>query len=185
MSMCDHIVRLAAYNEAMNVKLYHAAAQLAPEALCADRGAFFGSLFATMNHLLVGDSIWLKRFSTHPACHRALDAIRERPAPTTLTEPLAPDLARLWALRQELDRTIHAWADQLTEADLNHVLRYGNTKGVVSRKRFSSLVMHFFNHQTHHRGQATTLLSQSGIDIGMTDLLMLIPNEPEAHPDPV
>ncbi len=181
--MCQHIVRMAAYNEAMNVKLYDAAAQLAPDALLADRRAFFGSLFATMNHLLVGDSIWLKRFSAHPACHLALDTIRGQPAPTTLTEPLAPDLAGLWTLRQELDRTIRAWTGQLTEADLDHVLLYGNTKGIVSRKRFSSLVMHFFNHQTHHRGQATTLLSQSGIDIGMTDLLMLIPNEPEAHGD--
>jgi len=179
MSMREHIVRMAAYNEVMNVKLYEAAAQLAPHDLFDDRKAFFGSLFATMNHLLVGDSIWLKRFSTHPACHPALDAIRQRQAPASLTAPLASDLPTLAALRRDLDRTIRAWADQLTDADLDHALCYSNTKGVVSRKRFSSLAMHFFNHQTHHRGQATTLLSQSGVDTGMTDLLMLIPNEPE------
>lgn len=39
-------------------------------------------------------------------------------------------------------------------------------KGVVSDKDFYSLVMHFFNHQTHHRGQVTTLLSQAGVDVG-------------------
>ena len=61
--------------------------------------------------------------------------------------------------------------------DLDHVLVYANTKGVAAQWNFFSLVMHFFNHQTHHRGQATTLLSQAGIDVGVTDLLMLIPND--------
>lgn len=50
-------------------------------------------------------------------------------------------------------------------------------KGVVSDKDFYSLVMHFFNHQTHHRGQVTTLLSQAGVDVGDTDLVVLIPSE--------
>lgn len=182
--MRDHIVRMAAYNEAMNVKLYDAAAQLVPHDLFDDRKAFFGSLFATLNHLLVGDTIWLMRFSTHPACHPALDVVRGQTAPTSLTAPLATDLPALAARRRNLDRTICAWSQQLSDADLDHVLCYANTKGIVSRKRFSSLVMHFFNHQTHHRGQASTLLTQSGVDIGVTDLLMLIPNEPEADPSP-
>ena len=56
-------------------------------------------------------------------------------------------------------------------------LQYTNTKGIVWRRNFASLVFHFFNHQTHHRGQATTLLSQAGQDVGVTDLLALIPNE--------
>ena len=177
MSMREHIVLMAAYNEAMNAKLYAAAAQLAPQDLFGERQAFFGSLFATMNHLVVGDTIWLKRFSIHPAQHSALGDIRARAMPTGLTTPMAADLAGLHAMRQQLDATICAWAAELTEADLEQILCYANTRGVVSRKRFSSLVMHLFNHQTHHRGQATTLLSQSGIDIGVTDLLMLIPNE--------
>jgi uncharacterized damage-inducible protein DinB len=57
------------------------------------------------------------------------------------------------------------------------VLRYQNTKGVPANRRFSSLLQHFFNHQTHHRGQVSTLLSQAGVDIGVTDLLALIPDE--------
>jgi uncharacterized damage-inducible protein DinB len=78
-----------------------------------------------------------------------------------------------------LDAVIKRWAASLTDDDLNHVLLYSNAKGVVAKRRFSSLVMHMFNHQTHHRGQATTLLSQAGQDVGLTDLLMLIPNEVE------
>lgn len=80
-------------------------------------------------------------------------------------------------LRRRLDQIIVAWAAALAPADLDHVLEYANMKGVVSRKRYSSLIMHFFNHQAHHRGQASTLLSQSGIDPGATDLLLLVPNE--------
>ncbi|KAB0326219.1 damage-inducible protein DinB [Janthinobacterium sp. BJB301] len=177
MSTCDHIVRMAAYNEVMNEKLYSAAGQLSQEELFADRKAFFGSLFGTMNHLVVADTIWLKRFCGHPARQPALDAIRAAAAPAALNQPQAEDLTGLLRLRHTLDQTIQRWAADLTPDDLEQPLGYANMKGMVSRKRYSSLIMHFFNHQTHHRGQATTLLSQSSIDIGATDLLMLIPNE--------
>jgi len=177
MSTCDHIGLMAAYNEAMNDKLYAAAARLPPAALFEDRKAFFGSLFATLNHVAVADTIWLKRFCSHPAHQAALDALRDGAAPAALTQPLATDLPGLLAVRRRLDGIIRQWAADLTPADLDHVLCYANTRGVVSNKRYASLILHFFNHQTHHRGQATTLLMQSGVDVGVTDLLMLIPNE--------
>lgn len=176
MIMCDEFRRMAAYNEFMNEKVYGLAAQLAPGDLYGDRKAYFGSLFATLNHLVVADSIWLKRFCALPARQPALDAIRAAPAPTALTAPLAPDLPGLLALRQRLDRTIVHGAAELNDAALDQAIVYANMQGVVSVKRYGSLVMHFFNHQTHHRGQATTLLAQSGIDTGVTDLLLLIPN---------
>lgn len=177
MSICDHIVLMSAYNETMNEKLYGLAAQLSPDDLFSDRHAFFGSLFGTLNHLLVADRIWLKRFCAHPARQPALDAVRDAPAPAMLNQLQANDLPGLLALRRSLDQTIRQWAADLTAADVEQVLSYANMKGVVSSKRYGSLIMHLFNHQTHHRGQATTLLSQSGLDIGVTDLLMLIPNE--------
>jgi uncharacterized damage-inducible protein DinB len=177
MSMSDQFVRMAAYNAFMNDKVYGLAAQLAPGDLYGDRKAYFGSLFATLNHLVAADSIWLKRFCAHPARQSALDAIRAAPAPTALAAPLAADLPGLLAVRQALDRTIVQWAAALDDTVLDQTITYANMKGVVSHKRYASLVMHFFNHQTHHRGQATTLLAQSGIDAGVTDLLLLIPNE--------
>jgi uncharacterized damage-inducible protein DinB len=177
MHLCDQIVQLSAYNAIMNERLYGMAAQLTHDDLFRDRQAFFGSVFATLNHLVAADGIWLKRFSTHPAPQPALDAIRAAPAPARLDQTLAPDLPALLTLRHRLDATIGRWAADLRESDLDQVLVYANMKGVVSRKRYGSLILHLFNHQTHHRGQVTTLLSQSGIDIGVTDLLMLIPNE--------
>ena len=174
MSERAHVVLLAEYNEWMNAKLYAAAATLPREALLADRGAFFGSIAGTLNHIVAGDTIWLRRFATQ---HAILQPLLDQPAPAGLDAIHSTDLPVLFAHRQWLDSLIRRWADTLSDADLDHALHYANTKGVVSDKRFGSVVLHFFNHQTHHRGQASTLLSQAGVDIGVTDLLMLIPNQ--------
>ena len=180
MSLCEHIVLMASYNEWMNAKLYEAAGRLSPQELAADRKAFFRSLLGTLNHIVVGDTIWLKRFAMHPAGHGALDPVRKLAMPSSLDQVLFADFPALSGRRKVLDDAINEWAASLTEDDLGQVLRYTNSKGVVGRRKFSSLVLHFFNHQTHHRGQATTLLRQAGQDVGVTDLLALIPNETEA-----
>lgn len=181
MSICNHIVLMASYNEWMNAKLYEAAGRLSQQELAADRNGFFGSLLGTLNHIVVGDTVWLKRFAMHPAGHIALDPVRKLAMPSSLDQVLFTDFAALSGHRKLLDKIIGEWAASLTEDDLGHVLQYTNTKGVVGRKKFSSLVLHFFNHQTHHRGQASTLLHQMGQDFGVTDLLALIPNEVEAN----
>ena len=69
---------------------------------------------------------------------------------------------------------INAWAAALTDADLSRELRYASLKGIASNKRLGNVLLHFFNHQTHHRGQATTLLHQAGQDVGLTDLIALM-----------
>jgi uncharacterized damage-inducible protein DinB len=178
--MRNHINLMASYNEWMNSRLYSAAATLSADELTQNKGAFFGSLLGTLNHLVVADRIWLRRFAAHPAGHIALNPVRELPEPQSPDEILYHDFGQLTAHRVMLDALIKAWAASLTEEDLDCSLRYSNMKGVVAIRRFSSLIMHFFNHQAHHRGQATTLLSQTGRDMGVTDLLMLIPNEVEA-----
>jgi uncharacterized damage-inducible protein DinB len=180
MTTTAHIVLMAAYNEWMNTRLYEAAERIPAEELAQDRDAFFGSIIGTLNHLVVTDTIWLKRFAAHPSNPKALDPVRALPQPMALNEIVFADLARLAQRRKVIDAAINAWAGALTQADLDHVLHYANTKGVKSQKRFSSLLTHFFNHQTHHRGQASTLLFQAGQDVGVTDLLALIPNEPQS-----
>jgi uncharacterized damage-inducible protein DinB len=174
--MRDLFILMASYNEWMNTKLYATANELSIEALHADKGAFFGCLFGTLNHIVVADRIWLQRFAEHPSGPGALAWVLQLPKPKSLDQRLFTDFSEMAEHRGKLDTTIKAWVGSLSDADLNHVLPYASSKGVV-RKRLSSLVQHFFNHQTHHRGQATTLLSQFGKDIGVTDLLALIPNE--------
>lgn len=176
MSRIQHVCLMAEYNQWMNAKLYEAAGRLPDAELNADKQAFFGSLFGTLNHIAAGDTIWLQRFASHPAAFAALAPVRQLAPPAGLSQLLFPDFDALRRYREWLDGVILGWAGTLAEADLDHVLRYKNTKGDAFGRNFFSLLMHFFNHQTHHRGQATTLLSQAGIDIGTTDLLMLIPN---------
>lgn len=176
MPSCVDIVLLARYNATMNRRLYHAAAQLSPEELRADRKAFFGSLLATMNHLIVGDTIWLSRFALHPSRFRALETLRGAPVPSSLTQSFGDGLPQLHGHRTRLDMIITALAEELRPPDLDQVLTYQNSRGLCFHKHFGSLLLHLFNHQTHHRGQASTLLTQAGVDIGVTDLLELIPD---------
>lgn len=170
-----HLRLLARYNAWMNARVYDAAAKLPAQALTADRGAFFGSIIGTLNHLVVADTIWLQRFATHPAQHAALEPLRKTAKPVALNQILFAELPALRAHRDRLDATISEWIAGLGETDLQHVLHYANTKGVPAQRHFGMLLIHFFNHQTHHRGQISTLLFQAGEDVGVTDLLALIP----------
>jgi uncharacterized damage-inducible protein DinB len=178
MNAAEHFVLLARYNADMNRRLYDAAAQLPEGELTADRKGFFGSLSGTLNHLLAGDTIWLKRFSTHPANFPALQATQALPQPGGLTHCFGEQLPALRAYREQLDTIISAFAPQPTAADLAHTFEYRSTRGDLYRKQFGPLLLHFFNHQTHHRGQASTLLTQAGVDIGVTDLLLWVPDIP-------
>lgn len=89
------------------------------------------------------------------------------------------DLDVLLTHRTRLDRIIEALAAELSDSDLGQPVLYTNARG-ANRKEFGALLLHFFNHQTHHRGQASTLLSQSGADIGVTDLVAWIPDHEQA-----
>ncbi|MEQ9397344.1 DinB family protein [Haliea sp.] len=177
MSLSDHFELLAIYNQWINSKFYEAAGHLSATELTTDRGAFFGSILGTMNHILVGDVIWLKRFATHPSCVTSLREVGDLPKPISLNQIVFDDFGRLSEHRAWLDQEIIDWIAELSDGDLDFILSYSNSKGVPANKRYSSLVLHFFNHQTHHRGQVSTLLSQAGVDIGVTDLLAQIPEE--------
>ena len=178
MSTPNHFRMMAEYNGCMNARLYEVAGKLSRDDFLRERGAFFGSVMGTLNHLVVTDTMWLKRFAVHPSNPPALEPIRALPQPTALNQVLFTELAELAPRRKLIDSAIKAWAEGLTQADLDHVLHYANSKGVKSQKRMSKLVTHLFNPQTHHRGQASTLLFQAGHDVGATDLLVLIQNEP-------
>ncbi|MET0981056.1 MAG: DinB family protein [Telluria sp.] len=170
----EDIVLLASYNAAMNTRLYAAAATLPKDVLSADRGAFFGSVLGTLNHIVAGDTIWLRRFMAHPSGLPSLEAMASIAAPASLAHIYSNDLDALLEHRVRLDAIIEALAAELSTSDLAQPLSYRNSRGEF-RKNFGALLLHLFNHQTHHRGQASTLLSQSGVDMGVTDLLEWIP----------
>ena len=177
MSLKQHFELMAEYNQWMNEKVYGAAGNLSNSALLEDRRSFFGSILGTLNHIVVADRIWLKRFAAQPAGAEVLSEISELPVPESLDQVIFENLNEWYSHRKWLDEKIIEWISGLADSDLDFVLSYQNTKGVPATKRFSFLIYHFFNHQTHHRGQVTTLLSQSGEDVGVTDLLAVIPNQ--------
>ena len=138
----------AGYNAWCNARLYDAAATVSDADYRADRGAFFKSLHGTLNHLLVGDRIWMQRFTGAGEIPPSLDAI------------LYEDFASLRAARQAEDARISGYVEGLTEADLAGNLRYRTVvRPADIEQPLAPALDHFFNHQTHHRGQAHTLLS--------------------------
>jgi uncharacterized damage-inducible protein DinB len=138
----------AGYNAWCNERLYDAAATLSDADYRADRGAFFKSLHGTLNHLLVADRIWMRRFTGVGQLPPALDAI------------LYDDFEALRAARRAQDTLIKRYIDRLSEADLLGTLRYRTvTNPQDIEQPLSPALDHFFNHQTHHRGQAHALLS--------------------------
>lgn len=170
---------MASYNALMNKKIYDSISNTSDNVLWEDKKAFFGSILGTLNHLMVGDLIWLNRFNQHPRYptgFKALEPLKDFPLPTKLTQILYVDKQSFSTDRQALDQIIIRFIEESDESDYSMDLSYRNTNNDTFHKSFSMLLQHLFNHQTHHRGQVTTLLSQMDIDIGETDLLMLIPN---------
>lgn len=168
---------LASYNRWMNEKVYGAASRLPHEELARDRGAFFRSILGTLNHIVVGDTLWLQRFAAHSRGYNQLAPVLDLATPLSLDTILFDQLPDLAARRAEIDNLIVAWVPDIVDGDLDRPLRYANTKGQQQSRNFHGLVTHFFNHQTHHRGQVTTLLTQTGVDVGVTDLLALVPEQ--------
>jgi uncharacterized damage-inducible protein DinB len=176
--LLGHYAVMARYNAWMNRKLYDAAAALTEADRRRDVGAFFGSLHGTLNHLVLTDRAWLVRFTNDPSLFQSLDGTT--PAFTgKLDQQLYDDFATLRREREKTDADILRWTSTLTDAALAAPIEYYS---VAYARRYEHplwwAVSHFFNHQTHHRGQATTLLVQLGQDPGTTDLADMLRNEP-------
>ena len=146
--MNQHFKMFAHYNAWANRRLFEAAAVLPAADYRADRGAFFGSVHGTLNHILVADRIWMKRFTGEGETYRRLDLI------------LFDDLGELRSARDAEDRRIIAYLDSLDDAALGGTLSYRtivNPTEIV--QPLAPTLAHFFNHQTHHRGQVHALLT--------------------------
>lgn len=177
MSLKQQFALMADYNAWMNVELYTLAAELDDATRRRDLGAFFGSIESTLNHILVADIMWLRRFAAHPANYTSLSSLADFPQPESLGGSLFDDFSLLQQSRKNMDALLVRFIDETDEQDFAVPLHYRNSKGMPFTKPFGPLLTHLFNHQTHHRGQATTLFNQLGVDVGVTDLLALIPNQ--------
>jgi uncharacterized damage-inducible protein DinB len=157
----EYAQTMASYNREMNLRVYTCCASLSDEVRKRDVGAFFKSIHGTLNHLLLGDRVWMGRFTAQPFSIQSL------------AQELYADFAELRAQRAQTDEHIVEWAQRLTAPHLASTLSYtpAASKATPRHLPLWFAVTHFFNHQAHHRGQVTTLLSQQGIDVGVTDLI--------------
>jgi uncharacterized damage-inducible protein DinB len=171
----DNYRFLAEYNRWFNDRLYAACEQLPDEERKRDRGAFFGSIHGTLNHLVWGDQLWLKRFAAQGVEFPTLGGeLLDLPEAAVHATVLHENWAALRAKREQLDAAIQAWVLEMPPGFPFQTMRYTNTRGVKREHPAWKALTHFFNHQTHHRGQVTTLLAQAGIDPGITDLIALV-----------
>jgi uncharacterized damage-inducible protein DinB len=157
----SHCTMFAAYNAWANRRLYDAAARLSDSDYRADRGAFFKSMHGTLNHLLAADRIWMKRFTGTGDPPDRLDAI------------LFEGLADLRAAREAEDARIVAYIAGLTEERLANSFQYRTISNPVDIEQpLAPALAHFFNHQTHHRGQAHGILTGLGRNAPSLDLIL-------------
>lgn len=178
MEALTHLRLMAGYNLRMNRQIYTAAATLTDQQLNQSMGAYFDSVSGTLNHILVGDLIWLHRFCQHSNHYLSLQALSELPKPAALNSVLYERFGALSAARTIVDEAILTWvSEELQASELSRPLHYHNSRGEAAGRNFGELICHFFNHQTHHRGQVSTLLHQLGLDVGVTDFLQDIPQE--------
>jgi uncharacterized damage-inducible protein DinB len=154
--------QLAQYNRWANRRFYDDAASLPDAERKRPIGLFFGSVHGTLNHLLVADSIWMRRMTG------------EGPQPERLNQILHEDFAELRAAREQADERILGFVTALDDAGYERVLEYQNSSGRTFQQKLGPALMHFFNHQTHHRGQAHAGLTILGIrEPASLDLLAL------------
>ena len=159
MITAEYCRMMAEYNGWMNDRLYLCCQDMEDAARKEDRGAFFGSIHGTLNHILFGDLAFMSRFTGEP-----------EKAPE-LGQELYSRFEDLRHARQDLDNRILNWSKELTPDWLEQNLTYISKVDNQSRTApHWALVTHMFNHATHHRGQITTLLSQLGLDMGSTDI---------------
>ncbi len=159
MSSAAYFRTLAAYNRWANRRLYKACAEISDDDYYDDTGAFFGSIHHTLNHILVGDRLWMGRLQNVDAHIDTLDQV------------LYTTFSDLFAARRAEDERIVAHMATVSDGDLRGHLVYQSMAGADQETRLDLVLGHFFNHQTHHRGQVHDMLSRAGEDPPPLDLI--------------
>lgn len=157
--MHNYFAMFAAYNRWANERLYATVAELDPADFVADRGAFFKSVHGTLNHILVADQIWMRRFTGNG------------PEPHSLDEILHDSFSGLQTARRAEDARIIGWIASLNETTIVRRISYTTMAGEAKQNDLIVLLGHLFNHQTHHRGQVHCLLTGFGKQVPPLDLV--------------
>jgi uncharacterized damage-inducible protein DinB len=151
-SLSSHFQLLARYNSAVNERVYAACAEITEEEYRRERTGSFASIHRLLNHILLADRIWMARFSDS-----------EMKGTPPLDTILFEHLVELRKARLAQDRSIENFMDTLDESFFNREFRYVNNAGLLCLDPAPLVLAHFFNHQTHHRGQIHVMLASAGV----------------------
>jgi uncharacterized damage-inducible protein DinB len=162
MTLTDHFRMLARYNRSANERLFSVCAALSDQEYRKARAGSFGSVHALLNHMLLGDRIWMERFEGGGGTTPPLNAI------------LFDDFGRLRSARAEEDKRIEKFFGELRDDFWSRSFRYINNQGREYVEDAPIAAAHFFNHQTHHRGQVHVMLSDAGLRPPSLDLHRII-----------
>lgn len=160
----DYVLMMARYNAWQNNQLRHIVKDMDMAELTLDRGAFFGSIFATLNHILFADRLWMARWCNDvPA-----------PAPDVVHTEFTPTIGVWDAERFRLDGRIRIWAQTLSNMDLREEVEWtSKAMGKTFVQPMGMCAVHVFNHQTHHRGQISQMLNAAGIAPPVSDVAFM------------
>lgn len=160
---------LAKYNQRANKRLYKSCAKLSDDERKKDRDAFFRSIHGTLNHIMIGDRIWLSRFQGETVPSTGLDEI------------LYEDFDELWDERQAMDQRLSDFAENLAPEFLDEEISYINNEGHRYDDPVRLLLPHLFNHQTHYRGQVHDMICQTDVNSPVLDMHRVIKPEPAEY----
>ncbi len=163
MSLSAQYQAFAQYNQTMNQRIYDICSRIPDDERKQDRGAYFKSIHGTLDHIVLGDRAWMNRL-----------AGKDYPL-VKIGNELFADFEEMTIARISLDADICRWAQRLNDDWLSTEMAWtASLDGVERIQPVWLLVSQIFNHQTHHRGQLSTLLNQAGHDVGITDLPRLV-----------
>ncbi|HUX13944.1 MAG TPA: DinB family protein [Spirochaetia bacterium] len=174
MTLKDHFILLARYNGAVNGKMYDILGELSDEKRKKETGAYFRSIHGILNHLIVSDLTWLRRYHAWHTDSVVLDDERVDHANLAWGRDMYEQFAELRTGRKEVDNILSAWIAELPETRYEEILRYTNTAGEARQYIVWQTIDHLFNHQTHHRGQISEILDEMEVEHDYSNILTIL-----------
>lgn len=174
MSLVTNFQMLAKYNQRINEQLIICCQSLPKEDLTKESHSFFPNIISYWNHIIFGDLIMLTRLAANEVASLSLADFTELPTPKSPHDIYHDNFSDVIELRNNVDVLINLYCRNLTDENCQQFISYQTTEGESITKKVADITQHMFNHQTHHRGQLTCILSQLGVDYGCMDLPVIV-----------
>jgi len=175
LSLVNNFQMLATYNQRINQQLLMCCQGLSEEELTQETHSFFPNIISYFNHILFGDLLMLRRLAANNIALLSLTNFDHIPEPKSPTDIYHQNIADITKLRVQVDAIITEFCCNLTDAECATFITYQTTEEENINKKVADITQHLFNHQTHHRGQLTCVLSQLGVDYACMDLPVIVP----------